>query len=95
MAVDRDFAPARMERAREARASEGATLDREDSARAVAVAVGTRAKDRGSDGDDASDGEDDASRGRAREGRGGGRNHGAIDETDDAARAVVDVWVHS
>lgn len=64
---------ARMERAREARASEGATLDREDSARAVAVAVGTRAKDRGSDGDDARDDDDDASKGRAREGRDGTR----------------------
>jgi uncharacterized coiled-coil protein SlyX len=63
-----------MERAREARASEGATLDREDSARAVAVAVGTRAKDRGSDGDDARDDDDDASlSGRAREGRDGTR----------------------
>ena len=85
-----------MERAREARASEGATLDREDSARAVAVAVGTRAKDRGSDGDDASDGDDDASlSGRAREvedaGARGAGGRGTIDLRPSTTMADEDV----
>ena len=79
-----------MERAREARAVEGATLDREDSARAVAAAIGARAKDARRDGDGDGDAiDDDASKRRARDdarrdarGRAGEATSGGDDAED-------------